>query len=64
MINDWASLAELDRQRRAQIASSIAAARRHPRQRRARWWEREFLPRPNPMTHPLTATASRVAATA
>jgi hypothetical protein len=44
-------LAEVDRQRREQIAASIAISPRVRASRRRRWWERDHLQRP-------TATAT------
>jgi len=51
-------LAEVDRQRREQLAARIAATRRPARQRRLHWWHDDHLPQPRPATHPVaTATA-------
>jgi len=61
MTISYTFLAELDHQRRAQVATSIATSRRTSRQRRARWWELDHLR--HPMRQPVTV-ASRVAATA
>jgi hypothetical protein len=51
-------LAEVDRQRREQLAARIAATRRPKRQPRLRRWHHDHLHHPHPATHPVApATA-------
>ena len=54
----YAVLADVDRQRREQLAARIAATRRHARHRRLRWWHRDHLPQPHPATHPAAAATA------
>jgi hypothetical protein len=62
MTTHYTIVAEIDRQRREQIAASIAASRRHRPQGRRRWWERHFLHRPGTTVSPTAAAPSRIAA--
>ena len=54
----YAVLAEVDRQRREQLAACVAATRRPARQPRLRWWHRDHLHQPHPATHPVAATSA------
>ena len=58
----YAVLAEVDRQRREQLAARIAATRWPARQPRLRWWHRDHLR--HPMTHPVAVPASSIPTTA
>ena len=51
-------LAEVDRQRREQLAARIAATRRPARQRRLPWWHRDHLHQLRPATHPVAAATA------
>jgi hypothetical protein len=59
MINDYAVLVDLDRQRRQQVTAGISSGRRSPASRRRRWWDRNRL-----VTDRVAAGNSRTPATA
>lgn len=65
MITHYTMAAEIDRQRREQIAASIAAARRRTPHSLRRWWQFDVPHRsaspvpPDPTVLSGTATASR-----
>jgi hypothetical protein len=59
MINDYAVLVDLDRQRRQQVTAAISSGRRSPASRRRRWWDRNRL-----VTDRVAAGNSRTPATA